>query len=285
MTRVADSVAALRRAVAAFRQQGASIAFVPTMGNLHRGHMRLMDQARQAADVCVVSIYVNPMQFNQQADLAAYPRTPDADRDKLRQAGVQLLFEPDDRTMYPHGMDQQTFVEVPNLGDMLEGEHRPGHFRGVATVVNRLFNLVQPDIAVFGKKDYQQLMLIRKMVADLAMPVTILAGETEREADGLAMSSRNARLSSEQRRIAPRLHEALCEIREVVAKSPDNTRKVVKKSIQDLGRTGFEVEYLSLRRRSDLLPPQPGDQQLVVLAAAVLGDVRLIDNMEIEQTS
>jgi len=285
MTEVVCTVAALRRAVASLRDNGQSIAFVPTMGNLHRGHLRLMDQALQAADVCIASIYVNPMQFNQQADLAAYPRTPEADLEKLQQAGVQLLFMPDDQTMYPHGQHQQTFVEVPNLGEILEGEHRPGHFRGVATVVNRLFNLVQPDIAVFGKKDYQQLMLVRKMVADLAMPVTILAGETERETDGLAMSSRNARLSPQQRRIAPRLHEALVEIKNLVAKSSENLQKSIEKTIKELEEAGFAVEYLSLRRSSDLLPPEPGDRQLVVLAAAVLGDVRLIDNLETEKLS
>jgi len=198
----------------------------------------------------------------------------------LREAGVQLAFMPTTEVMYPRGVEEQTFVEVPGLGDILEGKYRPGHFRGVATVVNRLLNMVQPDTAVFGKKDYQQLLLIRRMVDDLAMPVEIIAGETEREPDGLAMSSRNSRLSEAQRRDAAGLHRALVETGLALKKGGDVT-EVTEKQWSRLESLGFRPDYLSVRRRSDLQPPERGDIDLVVLVAAFLGDVRLIDNLEI----
>lgn len=281
MTEIVRTVSSLRNAIASLRSEGKSIAFVPTMGNLHRGHLQLMEQALGGADVCVASIYVNPMQFNDEADLTAYPRTPEEDLEKLRQFGVQLVFMPDTGTMYPRGFEVQTFVEVPGLSEILEGEYRPGHFRGVATVVNRLFNLVQPDMAVFGKKDYQQLLLIRRMVDDLAIPVKILSGETERESDGLALSSRNARLTPDQRRLAPGLYRALNSIKSALEINSGSAQKCIEAAKDECRHSGFEVEYLTLRRREDLLPPGKSDTELVALAAAFLGGVRLIDNLEI----
>ncbi|MEK7260645.1 MAG: pantoate--beta-alanine ligase, partial [Pseudomonadota bacterium] len=188
---VVESITGLRREIAALRRAGKRIAFVPTMGNLHAGHLKLVQIARQHADVVVASIYVNPLQFGPKEDFGAYPRTPDDDKKALETEKTDLLFMPTDAEMYPRGLDVMTKVEVPALGDILCGQFRPGHFRGVTTVVNRLFSLVQPDVAVFGKKDYQQLMLIKLMVADLGLPIEIVGVDTMREADGLALSSRN----------------------------------------------------------------------------------------------
>ncbi len=278
----AETVIALRREIAALRRQGRRIAFVPTMGNLHDGHLRLVDEARRYAEAVVVSIYVNPLQFGPQEDLAAYPRTPVEDQMLLAARDVELLFMPDDREMYPRGFEHMTRVEVPNLSDILCGAFRPGHFRGVATVVNRLFNLVQPDVALFGKKDYQQWLVIRRMVEDLGMPVEIVGVETVREPDGLAMSSRNHYLTAEERRIAPRLYECLRAAAEMLQQRRAVT-EVESEAVQALRRAGFRPEYVSVRRSADLAPPNTQDRQLVVLAAAWLGRARLIDNLELER--
>lgn len=279
------AIADLRREVAAARAAGKRIAFVPSMGNLHRGHVRLIEVARERADFVVASVYVNPLQFGPKEDFAAYPRTPEADQRALADAGTQLLFMPTDAEMYPRGMAAQTVVEVPELSNILCGAFRPGHFRGVTTVVNRLFNLVQPDIAVFGKKDYQQLFLIRTMVADLGMPIDIVGVDTVREADGLAMSSRNGYLQPEERQLAPRLFAILSELRERVQRAGQVPADGETAAMEQLQRAGFRPDYVRIVRRADLAPAQAGDRALAILAAAWLGRTRLIDNIELDVAS
>jgi len=276
-----DTVADLRARVADLRNRGRRIALVPTMGNLHAGHIELMREARRHADAVVASIYVNPLQFGPQEDFAAYPRTPTQDHAILEAEGVELLFTPDDAQIYPRGPEAQTRVEVPGLSDILCGAFRPGHFRGVTTVVNRLLNLVQPDIAVFGKKDYQQLLLIRLMVQDLGMPVRIVAAETVREVDGLALSSRNNYLTADERRIAPKLYATLCRLRDQIIKNGISPERE-KLAADNLVRAGFHPEYVSIRCRQDLGIPASSDRKLVILAAVWLGRTRLIDNLELE---
>ncbi len=260
---------------------GRSIGFVPTMGNLHAGHLSLVRRARAQADYVVVSIFVNPLQFDRQDDLDAYPRTLEQDARLLEQEGVNLLYAPEPETFYPDAPERLTRVEVPGLTERLEGAARPGHFAGVATVVTRLFNLVQPDVAIFGEKDFQQLRMIEKMVEDLAMPVTILSEPTVREPDGLAMSSRNARLSDAQRRQAPKLHQTLRKIAEVVRLGGRDFRKLESKGIEMLQKDGFCVDYLEICRAVDLQPASAGDPEPIVLVAAWLGETRLIDNLRI----
>jgi pantoate--beta-alanine ligase len=279
--KVVSTIADLRREIAALRAAGKRIAFVPTMGNLHAGHLRLAQVARERADIVMASIYVNPLQFGANEDLAAYPRTPLEDRAALEREGVDLLFMPTDREMYPRGLEVMTKVEVPGLSDILCGAFRPGHFRGVATVVNRLFNLVQPDVAVFGKKDYQQLLVIRLMVSDLGLPIEIMGVDTVREPDGLAMSSRNNYLNPEERRIAPVLFATLREARERLLAGAD-VAETENRAMEQLKTTDFRPDYVSVRRQQDLAAPDKADQRLVVLAAAWLGRTRLIDNIELE---
>jgi pantoate--beta-alanine ligase len=279
---IVSTVADLRREVGRLRQSGRRIAFVPTMGNLHQGHVRLVEEALRQADAVVASVYVNPLQFGAGEDFASYPRTPEHDREALGAAAVDLLFSPDDRIIYPRGLDVMTRVEVPGLSDILCGAHRPGHFRGVTTVVNRLLNLVQPDLAVFGKKDYQQLLLIRLMVSDLGLPVEIAGVETVREPDGLALSSRNGYLSAAERKVAPRLHDALSELGERLRAAPDQRPLHEQAASGMLVDAGFRPDYVSVRRQRDLGEPGPGDDRLVALAAAWLGRTRLIDNIEIK---
>ncbi len=273
------TVASLRDEVRALRARRACVAFVPTMGNLHEGHLSLVAEARRRADAVVASLYVNPLQFGPNEDYATYPRTPDADRAALAGAGADLLFMPGDDVMYPRGPEIMTKVEVPVVSEILCGRFRPGHFRGVATVVNRLLNLVQPDIALFGKKDYQQLLVIRLMVADLGLPIEIAGVDTVREADGLAMSSRNRYLTAGERAAAPRLYAALTALRDRVA-SGAAAAPAEAEAIEALAAAGFRVEYVSVRRQRDLAPPERGDTALVALAAAWLGRTRLIDNIE-----
>ncbi len=275
-----DTVAGLKEQIARARQGGKRLAFVPTMGNLHAGHLRLMQEARQHAQAVVACIYVNPLQFGENEDFSAYPRTPAHDKVALLAAGVNVSFMPTEAEMYPRGRAAQTIVEVPGLSDDLCGAFRPGHFRGVTTVVNRLFNLVSPDVAVFGKKDYQQWLLIRLMVADLGMPVEIVGVDTVRESDGLAMSSRNNYLSSAERKTAPYLHETLCGLRDRVLRHGSLTREAEEAAMESLKSHGFRPDYVSVRRQEDLAVPQPEDSRLVALAAAWLGKTRLIDNVE-----
>lgn len=275
------TVAALKTEMARLRQRARRIAFVPTMGNLHAGHRALMEEAGRIADAVVASIYVNPLQFGPREDFATYPRTPEQDRALLEAAGVALLFMPSDAEMYPRGRERQTQVEVPGLSGILDGASRPGHFRGVATVVNRLFNLVDPDVALFGKKDYQQWVILRQMVADLAMPVEVVGVETVRDADGLALSSRNGYLSAQERQVASALFRTLEAVREEMAHPGASPADVETQALDRLQRAGFVPDYISIRRR-DLAPAGPQDRELVVLAAAWLGTTRLIDNLELD---
>jgi len=275
------SGAQLRAEIVAARAAGKRIAFVPTMGNLHIGHRRLMDAARKLADVVVVSIYVNPLQFGPKEDFAAYPRTPAEDRTLARDAKVDLLFTPNESEVYPRGHERQTQIEVPLLSDILCGASRPGHFRGVATVVARLLTLVVPDVAVFGKKDFQQLLIIRHMVADLAIPIDVVGVDIVREQDGLAMSSRNRYLSAEERKTAPRLQEALQGLGRALRQGTSITQAEAA-TRAELEIAGFRPDYVSVRRPSDLAESQAADKYLIVLAAAWLGRTRLIDNLEFE---
>ena len=277
-----DTVAGLKEQIARLRQGGKRVAFVPTMGNLHAGHLHLMQEARQRAQVVVASVYVNPLQFGENEDFNSYPRTPAHDKVALLAAGVNVLFMPTEAEIYPRGRAAQTVVEVPGLGAELCGAFRPGHFRGVTTVVNRLFNLVSPDVAVFGKKDYQQWLLIRLMVADLGMPVEIVGVDTVREIDGLALSSRNNYLSDAERKTAPVLYETLCGLRDRVLRHGSVTHEAEDAAMESLKSHGFRPDYVSVRRQDDLIEPGPGDRRLVVLAAAWLGKTRLIDNVEFE---
>ncbi|MCR4300018.1 MAG: pantoate--beta-alanine ligase [Sulfuricaulis sp.] len=277
-----ETVASLRDQIARFRQEGKRIAFVPTMGNLHNGHVRLMQEARRHAPVVVASIYVNPLQFGKGEDFDSYPRTPSHDKVALLSAGVDVLFKPPESEIYPRGKTAQTFVEVPALSDDLCGAFRPGHFRGVTTVVNRLFNLVTPDVAVFGKKDYQQWQLVRLMTADLGLPVEIIGVDTVREPDGLAMSSRNDYLSPTERKVAARLYEALGTLRDRHRDKGMMLETVEENAIMELRADGFRPDYVSVRRQQDLQKPGPDDRNLVALVAAWLGLTRLIDNIEFE---
>ena len=277
---VVETIPALRREIAALRRAGKRIAFVPTMGNLHAGHLKLVQVAREHADVVIASIYVNPLQFGPKEDLAAYPRTPGEDKKALESGKTDLLFMPTDAEMYPRGLDVMTKVEVPALGDILCGQFRPGHFRGVTTVVNCLFNLVQPDVAVFGKKDYQQLLLIKLMVADLGLPIEVVGVDTVREADGLAMSSRNNYLNVVERKTAAKLYAGLCGLRDRLIKAGRMVAGIETDALRELETAGFRPDYLSIRRAVDLGEPSSQDKALVILAAAWLGRTRLIDNLE-----
>lgn len=275
------TAARLRAEIAAERARGKRIGFVPTMGNLHAGHRRLMEEARRLADTVVASIYVNPLQFGPQEDFASYPRTPANDRAVLEGVGIDVLFAPEEREIYPRGRDRQTQVEVPELSGILCGAFRPGHFRGVATVVARLFNLVAPDVAVFGKKDYQQLLIIRLMTGDLGMPIEIVGVDTVREPDGLALSSRNDYLSPEERRVAPALYQTLQRLCQGMQQGKLASAAEAA-AAGDLKAIGFRPDYVSVRRACDLGAPQDGDKTLIALAAAWLGRTRLIDNLEFE---
>jgi len=281
MIELATTLEDLRARVAHWRREGLRIGFVPTMGNLHAGHHSLARLARSRADRVVASVFVNPTQFGPDEDFARYPRTPDRDADGLAEAGCDLLWLPSVEAMYPYGAANAVQMRVPGITDVLEGAHRPGHFDGVATVVSRLFNQVQPDVAAFGRKDYQQLAVIRYLVRDLAFPIELLAGETVREDDGLAMSSRNQYLGPAERALAPEIHGTLQAMREAVR---DGTAlaQVEADATARLGRLGFEVDYTAVRR-PDLR--DAGDTQggaRVALIAARIGATRLIDNLEFE---
>lgn len=255
------------------------IVFVPTMGNLHAGHVSLMRQARAHGDTVVASIFVNRLQFGPKDDFDQYPRTFQADCDQLVAAGVDVLFAPSETDLYPE--PQQYTVDLPEIQNLLEGEFRPGHFRGVATVVLKLFNCVQPQAAVFGKKDYQQLMVLRNMTRQLALPTAIIGGETVRADDGLALSSRNAYLSAAERGEAPRLYRELTQLRDALRAGERNYVRLEKSAMAALDAHGWKSDYVAVRQQADLLPPSQANTALVVLAAAKLGKTRLIDNIEI----
>ncbi len=269
----------LRIAIRKDKLAGKSIAFVPTMGNLHEGHLQLVRRAKRIADVVVVSIFVNPLQFGANEDLDNYPRTLAEDKAKLFAEGISYLLYPEVDDIYPEGMDKQTLVVVPYLSETLCGEGRPGHFSGVSTVVNKLFQIVQPDIAVFGKKDFQQLAIIEKMVKDLCMPIDIIGAETARDVDGLALSSRNGYLTAQERLIAPELHKILQECRKAIACGFDNYPELEHHAIEALKGAGFEPDYFSVRDAITLRDVTVHTEQIVILAAAKLGQPRLIDNV------
>ncbi|GAA4895266.1 pantoate--beta-alanine ligase [Ferrimonas pelagia] len=273
----------LQQMIRQWRSEGLKVAFVPTMGNLHDGHIELVHQARARADKVVASIFVNPMQFGEGEDLDAYPRTLEADQQRLVSAGCDLLFTPEAALLYPGGLQVQTYIEVPSLTTIHCGSSRPGHFRGVATVVCKLFNLVQPDLACFGNKDYQQLAVIRTLVRDLNMPVQILGVDTVRDPDGLAMSSRNGYLTEAERAIAPGLKRTLDALADILRAEGVTRRATLEQlSEQRLQESGFRPDFIRICHADTLQPAEPGDSQLVILAAAYLGQARLIDNLTVE---
>jgi pantoate--beta-alanine ligase len=273
---IIHSVADLRARL----QREPNNVFVPTMGNLHDGHIQLINIAKPRAACTVVSVFVNRLQFGPREDFDRYPRTLEADSARLKAAGVDVLFMPDEKEIYP---ERQTFVVEPSdLQYILEGAHRPGHFRGVATVVLKLFNLVMPHSAIFGKKDYQQYLVLRDMVRQFALPIEIIPAETVRAQDGLALSSRNAYLSTAERKEAPRLYNVLQKIRSEIDGGARDYQRLDQQAMAELSRCGWQPDYVTVRRRADLRQPTERDDELVVVAAARLGRTRLIDNVEVK---
>ena len=279
---IVETALILRREIRRWKQEGKRIALVPTMGNLHDGHLTLIDQAKQQADIVIASIFVNPMQFDRQSDLANYPRTLQEDCEKLKRLGINLVFAPSPLEFYPDGMEKQTYVEVPELSTILEGASRPGHFRGVATVITKLFNLVQRDIALFGKKDYQQLQLIRKLVNDLSFDTQIISIPTVRAKNGLALSSRNNNLSAEEQKIAPQLYQIMLQAGQKLAETPSIANDLVNEMEESLRQAGFTPDELFIRDAETLLPLNGSSKRAVILMAAWLGQTRLIDNLQVD---
>jgi pantoate--beta-alanine ligase len=269
----------LRARISSWRRAGERIAFVPTMGNLHAGHASLVGKAAELGDRIIVSIFVNPLQFGPNEDFAAYPRTPEEDRHRLESLAVDLLFAPEVADIYPRGQQSTARVHVPGIEEILCGAFRPGHFMGVATVVTKLLNLVQPDVAVFGEKDYQQLMVIRRAATDLCMPVEIVGAATMREPDGLAMSSRNRYLSSEERAVAPRIYAELERARVAIEGGASDMAAIEKQGAAALQKVGFRPDYFSVRDAATLDVPTATTDDLVILTAARIGRARLIDNV------
>lgn len=278
---IARTIAQMHNWSRAWKDGGEKTAFVPTMGNLHAGHLALVKAANDSGMRTVVSIFVNPKQFGENEDFDTYPRTLEDDLEKLGRFSVDAVFAPEPAEMYPHGAALCTEVHVRGLSDMLEGECRPGFFLGVATVVNKLFNIVQPDAAYFGEKDYQQLLVIRRMVRDLNLEVDVRSVPTVREADGLAMSSRNSYLNAEERRTAPRLQQCLRHMVEGIRKGTD-AAYAVGHATREMEQNGLVTDYVVVRCRDTLAIPSAGDHELVALAAAWLGETRLIDNIPFE---
>jgi len=275
-------ISALREQIQQYKRDGRKVAFVPTMGNLHEGHLTLVRKARELADVVIVSIFVNPMQFERADDLNSYPRTLEDDYNKLTSENVEIVFTPTPEIMYPHGLDKQTSIEVPGLSTMLEGASRPGHFRGVATVVTKLFNIVKPDVACFGEKDFQQLAVIRQMVADLCMDIEIVGVPTVREMDGLAMSSRNNLLSLNERQRAPVLARTMHWISSALRGGRRDYDTIVVDAQDQLRAAGLEPDQIFIRDSRTLLPVSEETKQVVILMSAFLGKVRLIDNQVVD---
>ena len=269
----------IRAECQAWQQQGVTIAFVPTMGNLHAGHLALVNKAKQLADKVVVSIFVNPLQFAENEDFSEYPRTLEQDIEKLNACDVDLLYTPNIKEIYPEGQQNSTTVEVPGLSGILCGEFRPIFFRGVATIVNKLFNIVRPDIAVFGKKDYQQLMVIKRMVHDLSMSVEIVGEATVRESNGLALSSRNQYLSVVERDQAALLYSMLNEITSAIVSGARNYAEIEQQMSARLQQASFKIDYISIRDAENLDVPGKATSDVVVLVAAWIGQTRLIDNL------
>ena len=279
---IIETLPLLRQQIRRLRMEGKRVALVPTMGNLHDGHMKLVDEAKARADVVVVSIFVNPMQFDRPEDLARYPRTLQEDCEKLNKRKVDLVFAPSVKEIYPNGTETHTYVDVPGLSTMLEGASRPGHFRGVSTIVSKLFNLVQPDIACFGEKDFQQLALIRKMVADMGFDIEIVGVPIMRAKDGLALSSRNSYLTAEQRKIAPGLYKVLSSIADKLQAGERDLDEIITIAGQELNEKGFRADDIQIRDADTLLEVSENSKRAVILVAAWLGDARLIDNKIVE---
>lgn len=279
---IIETLPLLRQQIRRLRMEGKRVALVPTMGNLHDGHMKLVDEAKARADVVVVSIFVNPMQFDRPEDLARYPRTLQEDCEKLNKRKVDLVFAPSVKEIYPNGTETHTYVDVPGLSTMLEGASRPGHFRGVSTIVSKLFNLVQPDIACFGEKDFQQLALIRKMVADMGFDIEIIGVPIMRAKDGLALSSRNGYLTAEQRKIAPGLYKVLSSIADKLQAGERDLNEIIAIAGQELNEKGFRADDIQIRDADTLLEVSENSKRAVILVAAWLGDARLIDNKMVE---
>ncbi|EFN8395853.1 pantoate--beta-alanine ligase [Escherichia coli O26] len=279
---IIETLPLLRQQIRRLRMEGKRVALVPTMGNLHDGHMKLVDEAKARADVVVVSIFVNPMQFDRPEDLARYPRTLQEDCEKLNKRKVDLVFAPSVKEIYPNGTETHTYVDVPGLSTMLEGASRPGHFRGVSTIVSKLFNLVQPDIACFGEKDFQQLALIRKMVADMGFNIEIVGVPIMRAKDGLALSSRNGYLTAEQRKIAPGLYKVLSSIADKLQAGERDLDEIIAIAGQELNEKGFRSDDIQIRDADTLLEISENSKRAVILVAAWLGDARLIDNKLVE---
>ena len=280
-----SSLTGLRSVIGRWKRAGCSIALVPTMGNLHDGHISLLNHARDSADRTVLSIFVNPIQFGQGEDYDRYPSTLAEDKNKLEKYGLDLLFTPDLKQLYPGGTDIDTRINVPGLSNILCGKSRPNHFSGVATVVSKLLNNVQPDMALFGEKDYQQLLVIKRMVHDLCMPVDIVGMPIVREPDGLAMSSRNACLAKEERRKAPEIYKTLKTSAEQLRYGKKQIDEIEKEAATRLEEAGFKPEYVSIRRTEDLRQPSTQDTKLSILVAAWLGPARLIDNLKVRVTT
>ncbi|EFD7687891.1 pantoate--beta-alanine ligase [Escherichia coli] len=279
---IIETLPLLRQQIRRLRMEGKRVALVPTMGNLHDGHMKLVDEAKARADVVVVSIFVNPMQFDRPEDLARYPRTLQEDCEKLNKRKVDLVFAPSVKEIYPNGTETHTYVDVPGLSTMLEGASRPGHFRGVSTIVSKLFNLVQPDIACFGEKDFQQLALIRKMVADMGFDIEIVGVPIMRAKDGLALSSRNGYLTAEQRKIATGLYKVLSSIADKLQAGERDLDEIITIAGQELNEKGFRADDIQIRDADTLLEVSETSKRAVILVAAWLGDARLIDNKMVE---
>ncbi|EEI7213833.1 pantoate--beta-alanine ligase [Salmonella enterica] len=278
---IIETLPLLRQHIRRLRQEGKRVALVPTMGNLHDGHMKLVDEAKARADVVIVSIFVNPMQFDRPDDLVRYPRTLQEDCEKLNKRKVDYVFAPAVEEIYPHGLEGQTYVDVPGLSTMLEGASRPGHFRGVSTIVSKLFNLIQPDIACFGEKDFQQLALIRKMVADMSYDIEIVGVPIIRAKDGLALSSRNAYLTAEQRKIAPGLYNVMNSIAEKLIAGNRELQEIIAIAEQELNEKGFRADDIQIRDADTLLELTETSKRAVILAAAWLDQARLIDNQSV----
>lgn len=279
---VINTIEATRSAIKSARGQGLTIALVPTMGNLHDGHLALIEHAKTVADYVITTIFVNAMQFSLNEDLDAYPRTLQADIQRLEQAQVNCLFTPTMQEIYPHGTERHCQVIATELSEVLCGEHRPGHFSGVLTIVAKLFNIVVPDIAIFGEKDWQQLTLIKNMVRDLNWPIDILSVPTYREASGLAMSSRNNYLDTDQRKLAAGLYQILLETKQKLLAGETHYETLEEQARQQLRTQGFKPDYVSIRSQQDLASyPQIDDKALIILAAAYLGNARLIDNISL----
>ncbi len=279
---VLENITALREQLLAHRRRGKTVAFVPTMGNLHEGHLQLVRLAKTKADIVVTSIFVNPLQFGLNEDWEQYPRTFDADCQKLSSDGCDYLLFPNESEVYPNGMAHQTRVTVPTMTDILCGASRPGHFEGVTTIVSKLFNIVQPDHAIFGIKDYQQLAVIRKMTEDLCLPINIIAAPIARAADGLALSSRNGYLTDTERPIAANVYQSLMMAKDLIRSGRRDYSKIEYEVCEFLQNNGLKVDYFSVRDTRDLEPAGPENDTVVILVAVYLGNTRLIDNIQLE---